>query len=238
MNWIKQNQLLAVIAALGIVGSLVFGWLAYTGFAKAGKSVSRYKSAAGELAKLYDGKLYPTAANLEAKQALVADLTKETLALRGGLAKLYGASQGGDPATFGQRVQRRFEAARKVWEAKGMKVPENFFLGMDSYRKEVAASQVAVPHLDAQLEALAALVELAAESGIASIDRVRALSGARRGRRAGPPRSQGRRGRFPVVPVPGRNPLHRHRGVRPGLRQWRGRRQQALFRLSCPAPAK
>jgi hypothetical protein len=171
MNWIKQNQLLAVIAALGIVGSVVFGWLAYSGLAKAGKSVSRYKSAAGELARLYDGKLYPTAANLEAKQSLVAELTKETLAMRAGLAKLYGASQGGDPATFGQRVQRRFEAARKVWEARGMKVPENFFLGMDSYRKEVAASPVAVPHLDAQLEALAALAELAAESGIASIDR-------------------------------------------------------------------
>ena len=171
MNWIKQNNILAAIAAIALIGSAIFGWLAYSNLATANKSVSKYKSASGELGKLYAGQLYPTTANLKAKSDSVKALSKETQELRAGLVKQYGAAEGGDPATFGQRAQRRFEELRKIWDAAGMKVPDGFFLGLERYREKVAAPKEAIKHLDFQLEAISYLMESAAQAGITGIER-------------------------------------------------------------------
>ncbi len=171
MNWIKQNQLLAGIAAVAIMGTLALLWLASTKMSATTKAVTSYRNSANEMSRLYGENIYPSQENLAKKQEQVAQLKTEVGNLRAGLAKSYGAQNGGDPATFGQRVQENFNGTKAALDAGNIQYPETFFLGFDSYRQGVAASPAAIRELDYQLNAITALIKFAAASGISGIDR-------------------------------------------------------------------
>lgn len=171
MNWIKQNKLLAGIAAVALLGSIALLWFAFASMGAAAKSVTSYKSSVNEIGRLQNANLFPNSQNLAAKEAAVRQLETETRALRTGLAEKYGTKSAEDPATFGQRVQKRFEELKAQWEAAGITVPENFFLGLDRYRQSVAANPDAVADLDAQLAAISSILSTAVKSGISGVDK-------------------------------------------------------------------
>ena len=172
MNWLKQNKLLAGIAATGVVVAAVLLWLAFAAMGAANKAVASYKSNTNEANRLAGGALLPTPQNLEKQQKLAAELKKETDGLRDALAKRHGAAEGSEAATYGQRVQKRFQELRTQWDASGMTVPENFFLGLERYRQQIAAPAAAVKDLDYKLEAIAYVMESAIKSGVSSIDKL------------------------------------------------------------------
>lgn len=171
MNWIKQNKLLAGIAAVAILGSIALLWFAFSAMGAAAKSVTSYKSSVNDIGRLQNSNLFPSSQNLSAKEAAVEQLRTETLALRAGLGEKYGTKTAEDPATFGQRVQKRFEELKTQWESAGITVPENFFLGLDRYRQSVAANPDAVADLDAQLAAISSIIGTAVKSGISGVDK-------------------------------------------------------------------
>ncbi|MFM7182088.1 MAG: Amuc_1100 family pilus-like protein [Verrucomicrobiales bacterium] len=171
MNWIKQNKLLTGIAVVAILGSLALLWFAFSSMGAAAKSVSSHKSSVGEIGRLQNANLFPSAANLSAKDDAVANLQTETLALRTGLGEKFGAKAGEDPATFGQRVQKKFEELKTEWEAAGVTIPKDFFLGLDRYRQSVAANPSAVADLDTQLSAICSVISATVKSGVTSVDK-------------------------------------------------------------------
>ena len=170
MNWIQENKLLAAIAGVALVLVLALGWVAFDGYAKAGKAKKAYATASASLSGLYAKKLYPNEPNLTAKAEAVKQLESETGNLRETLAKAFSAPEGKDPATFGQRVQSQYQELRKVWDECKMAVPDNFFLGLDDYRRQVAARPAAVRDLDYQLAAISEVLETAARCGVKSVD--------------------------------------------------------------------
>lgn len=171
MNWIQQNKLLAGIAAVAIAGSIALLWFAFSSMGAAAKSVSTYKSAVGEIGRLQNSNLFPSTANLAAKDEAVSNLQAETLALRSELAEKFGTASAEDPATFGQRVQKKFEELKAQWETAGITVPKDFFLGLDRYRQSVAANPTAVAELDTQLSAISTVIAASVQAGISSIDK-------------------------------------------------------------------
>jgi hypothetical protein len=171
MNWIKQNKLLAGIAAVAIAGSIALLWFAFSSMGAAAKSISSHKSAVGEIGRLQNGNLFPNAANLSAKDEAVTALQAETRALRATLGEKFGVGSAEDPATFGQRVQKQYEDLKAEWEAAGISVPKDFFLGLDRYRQSVAANPAAVVDLDTQLSAISTVIGAAIKSGIISVDK-------------------------------------------------------------------
>ena len=171
MNWIKQNKLLAGIAMVAIIGSIALLWFAFTSMGAASKSISAHKSAVGEIGRLQNANLFPNAANLAAKEEAVSNLQAETRALRAGLGEKFGVGAAEDPATFGQRVQKKFEELKTEWEAAGITVPKDFFLGLERYRQSVAANPAAVADLDAQLSAISTVIAAAVKSGVSSVDK-------------------------------------------------------------------
>ena len=171
MNWIKQNKLLAGIAFVAIAGSIALLWFAFSSMGAASKSISSHKSAVGEIGRLQNANLFPSAANLSAKEEAVANLQAETRALRAGLGEKFGTKAEEDPATFGQRVQKKFEELKTEWEAAGVTVPKDFFLGLDRYRQSVAANPAAVADLDTQLSAISTIIAATVKSGVTSLDK-------------------------------------------------------------------
>ena len=171
MNWIKQNKLLAGIAVVAIAGSLALLWFAFSSMGAASKSISSYKSSVGEIGRLQNANLFPNAANLAAKSEAVANLQAETRALSAGLGEKFGAKPAEDPATFGQRVQKKFEELKAEWEAAGVTVPKDFFLGLDRYRQSVAANPAAVADLDTQLSAISTVIAATVKSGVTGLDK-------------------------------------------------------------------
>ena len=172
MNWIQENKLLAGISGVTLVLVLVLGWLAFSGYSAAGKAQKDYAKASTELSNLFGKKLYPSPENLKAKSDTVKELQDSTTALRAELAAKFSATEAKDPATFGQRVQSQFQDLRKLWDdpKTKMTVPDNFFLGMDDYRRQVAARPGTVRDLDYQLGAITEVLEMAVSCGIKSLD--------------------------------------------------------------------
>jgi hypothetical protein len=171
MNWIKQNTILATIAAVALVLVGVLGWFTFSGYSKANKAQEKYDKAASSLSRLYGGKIYPNEKNLKEHAALAQEIQDTTVSLHKEMAKRFTPSEKtADAATFGQRVQSRYQSLRQAWEARGMEVPENFFLGFPTYRESVAAPENAVSHLDYQLDAIAEVLEIATTDDILSID--------------------------------------------------------------------
>lgn len=171
MNWIKQNTLLAGIAVVAIAGSIALLWFAFSAMGSAAKSISSHKSSVNEIGRLQNANLFPSASNLSAKDEAVAKLRMETRALRDGLSEKFGAKSAGDATTFGQRVQKQFEELKGQWEAAGVAVPENFFLGLERYRQSVSATPAAVAELDTMLSAISTFISTAVKSGVTSLDK-------------------------------------------------------------------
>ena len=171
MNWIQQNKLLASIAFVAIAGSLALLWFAFSSMGAASKSISTHRTAVGEITRLQNSNLFPSPANLAAKDKAVANLQAETDNLRGQLGEKFGTQPPADPATFGQRVQAKFEELKAQWEDAKITVPKDFFLGLEQYRQSVAARPEAVAELDTQLSAISSVLAAAIKSGVASIDK-------------------------------------------------------------------
>lgn len=171
MNWFKQNTLLTGIAAVGILGAAVLLWFAFGTMGAANKAIASYKSNTNEVAKLNGGAVHPSQENLAKQQKLTVELKAQTSKLREALVQRHGAPAGGEPATFGQRVQKSYQELRAKWEAAGIAVPENFLMGMEQYRQQIAAPAGAVKELDYQLGAIGFIIDAAIKSGITGIDK-------------------------------------------------------------------
>lgn len=170
MNWIKQNVTLTVIGAVTLVLAAVLAWLAADGYRKAGDAQEAYEKSANKLSRLYKGELYPNQANLEEKTGLATKLEQSTDDLHRELAARFTPGAAKDNATFGQRVQGRYQDLRRAWEEKDMTVPDDFFLGLERYRRSVSAPLAAVADLDYQLEAITEVIGGAVKLGITSIE--------------------------------------------------------------------
>lgn len=172
MNWIKENQYLAGLVGTLVVGAGVFGYLIVDGS-------SRSSDARTQLDRS-DKTLKSAAARPEVPVPEVRDTKRETVdALESEGEKLHGRAferygykgEVGAPATFGQRVEARFQELRARWKGAEIVVPEGFFLGFEVYGNRIQANPSAVAELDHQLDAITWLLDQSLRAGVSEIVR-------------------------------------------------------------------
>lgn len=172
MNWIKTNTFLAGLLGALVIGVGVFGYLIYSGNDRANAAREKIESVTRSYQNSARQDEMPVKSVLELKEETVKNLESETVELHSQMVAKYGArSEGGDAATFGQRVEARYTELRASWEAEGVKmeVPNDFFLGFEKYRTSIQAQPSAVAELDRQLAGLSWIIEKAVEDGVDEI---------------------------------------------------------------------
>lgn len=172
MNWIKQNIFLTALLAITIIVCGASGYYALNRGAAAQKATKDHLSDRDRLGALFRAEVYPSPENDEQLGREVERVRSETAALLDALATQYPVPVGGDPAAFGQRVQREYGRLRAAWEEAGVEVPDNFFLGFDAYRQKIDAPAAAIDELDYQLALVVDLVESAIGYKITKINRL------------------------------------------------------------------
>lgn len=172
MNWIKTNTYLAGLIGTLVLGIGVFGYFIYSGKVRADAAREKIDRVTRSYQSSARRDEVPVPSVLELKQETVKNLEAETEKLRSEMITKYESKgNGGDAATFGQRVEARYTELRALWEAEGskMEVPDNFFLGFEKYRTSIQAQPNAVAELDRQLAGLSWVVEKAVEVGVDAI---------------------------------------------------------------------
>jgi len=172
MNWIKQNTFLTALAAITLALCGAATYYALDRGAAAKKAMRNFSSASGSLSGLHRAEIYPSVENEQKLGEQVQRVIFETDALKEALVRTYPLPMGGDPGTFGQRVQQAYARLRGEWDAAGLEVPENFFLGFEPYRGKIDAPAAAINELDYQLALAVDLVQAAINNKISKINRL------------------------------------------------------------------
>lgn len=154
MNWIKQNPFLSALISITIVLCGLLTFVAIKGGSKYEKAKKDYKSAYADVRDYEKLKVYPNKDNSQAKSKALDEYDKAI----NELSDLYGKYQM-DPSKkittqqFTGNVKSASEEVAKAFNATGGKLPENFFMGFEAYKGQLAKTgSTAV--LDYQLNAI------------------------------------------------------------------------------------
>jgi hypothetical protein len=154
MNWIKQNPFLSALIGITIVlcGILVF--VAIKGGSKYEKAKKDYNSAYADVRNFEKLKLYPNKDNSQAKNKALEEYDKAIKDLSD-LYKNYQLDPSKKITTqqFTGNVKLASEEVAKAFNATGGKLPENFFMGFESYKGQLAKTG-STSLLDYQLNAI------------------------------------------------------------------------------------
>jgi hypothetical protein len=154
MNWIKQNPFLSALIVITIVlcGLLVF--VAIKGGSKYEKAKKDYNSAYADVRNFEKFKLYPNKDNSQAKNKALEEYDKAIKDLSD-LYKNYQLDPSKKITTqqFTGNVKLASEEVAKAFNATGGKLPENFFMGFESYKGQLAKTG-STSLLDYQLNAI------------------------------------------------------------------------------------
>lgn len=162
MNWIKQNSFLSALAGGTLLVCAILAFMA-------SKSASKYEQAKSDFDDAYSAvlkseklPLYPKANTRDAKKKALDDYRESINQLRA-LYDRYRVEKVEDISTqqFTERLKAASSEVEKAFEASSSELPENFFMGFDSYRGQYAKTS-ATGLLGYQLNGLKhALLELA-----------------------------------------------------------------------------
>lgn len=162
MNWIKSNPFVSILAA---ITALICGLLYYVGSkgnAKYEEVKAGYDEAAAAVRKSEGIPLYPEAPNRDAKKKALTDYRESIDTLRQ-LFDKYRADDIEPISTqlFTEHLKAANGEVTKALSEAGCEFPEDFFMGFEEYRDQLARSE-ATGLLDYQLNGVKhALLDLA-----------------------------------------------------------------------------
>ncbi|MED5584954.1 MAG: Amuc_1100 family pilus-like protein [Verrucomicrobiota bacterium] len=171
MDWIKENRFYACYAAVMLAGVLALGFWVYKGWSNYGSELEKYNQADRNVTVLASGSLFPNQKNLDEKKVRVASFKDSVDVLHSDVRKSQrDLKRGYTEQQFRNQRNTDTKALSELASESNMSLPENFALGFDPYNKGKAVESHAVSILEWQFDGIKRFVEIAAESGLDSID--------------------------------------------------------------------
>ncbi len=171
MDWIKQNRFLAGFLGIVGLGVLAFGALFYLSWKSYKASDLSYKREANVLSNLERQDIFPNDENLRAVTAAVADYEAAALELQAEAAThQQPLKEGLTEPEFREQMNVLSEAVNAAAQQGGLSLPDDFALGMESYKAGASINSHAIPLLEWEMQAINRLVTHAIDTGITAID--------------------------------------------------------------------
>ena len=162
MDWFKQNPFLGGLAAAAALVLLGGGFLVFSQAGRLDEELAAFEEKKASLDRLNRSKPFPDAENLAAVQ-------KESAEAKGLLAQIAGefAVQAPKltPQGFQDELSKLVKEITDMSAAKGVTLPEDFYLGFESYETQPPSAETA-PQLGLQLRAIHAVAKVLVESQV------------------------------------------------------------------------
>lgn len=170
MDWIRANKSLAGILGVAIAGAIGLGVILFFSYSAYSESADSLQTASGKIAKMEGAKLYPSEANVEAKDEKVSAYEDEVSKLGSSLLILQKdvTSPPIKDTDFQGKVKQSIVDVRE--KAKGS-LPKEFAFGFDAYTRSLPP-QEATQDLNDYFDGVSAIVNAGLEAGIKSIDAI------------------------------------------------------------------
>ncbi|WP_411825808.1 Amuc_1100 family pilus-like protein [Luteolibacter sp. AS25] len=141
MNWIKSNPFVSILSGITAVICAILAFIAIKSGSKYNELKSSFDESFQNVSKSERSKLYPTTENRAAKTKALADYRENIDELRGLFDKYRNEDlEKISPQDFTVRLKTATSKVTTALEDAGCEVPENFFLGFESYRTKLANS--------------------------------------------------------------------------------------------------
>lgn len=184
MNWFRQNRFLgAFLAALTVaaLASLVFGWMAKSGFEEA---KARFDENASELNRLQRLTPFPTEPNVARMKTQADEYAAELNRTKEELKTHVLPVTAMAPNEFQARLRQAMAAVNERARANRVKLPDNFYLGFEEFAAALP-DNIAAPLLGQQLAQVELLLNTLIDARVDAISAVKRVRPA--GQRAGAP---------------------------------------------------
>jgi hypothetical protein len=170
VNWVRENSLLATLAAVTLLGCGALIFLMVQAMARFEETSEAYAQAVQKLHTLQNRSPFPNIENLEKSQLLKGQYAEELGALR---AQLESMQIPGSPDVQPQRFQDDLRAAVNLITEKaaaaGVELPKGFYLGFSQYANSLP-NERAAPALARQLSIINKIVTDLIDFRVRSID--------------------------------------------------------------------
>lgn len=157
MNWVRENKFLTGFFAVLLIGVGVLGYLLYSASGSFTEISDKYDHQAAELKRLQNLKPYPDEENLTKMRAQKEAFVAATSTLRQTLAAHVFPVAPLTQEKFQDNLRASVSKTVEKATAAGVKLPEKFYLGFETYQSSLPKPEAAAP-LGRQLQAIEFLV--------------------------------------------------------------------------------
>lgn len=166
MHWLKQNPLFSLLAAAAVAVIGIGGFYVSSESSRLDEERAAFEQKTAQLQQLERNKPFPEQANIDAARKEAEAARAEFDALAGMLAV---SAPSVSPQDFNDELAKLVKDAIEKAAAKGVALPQNFYLGFEEFEKQLPDAKMA-PKLALLLRAIHAVVSAAIQSGVKSID--------------------------------------------------------------------
>jgi len=170
MDWIRENKVLATILGVIAAGAIGLGYLLFDAWGSYSTARDEYTALGGQIAQIKGLALAPTEQNLKAKKALVDEYAANVSKLGGALLFLQPVPVPSKQAEFQTKLKDRVVQIKNLAQSLKVSLPPDFGLGFTEYLGALPTSDAAATELSGYLDGVEAIVRLALNSNVKSID--------------------------------------------------------------------
>jgi hypothetical protein len=167
----KKSGFLQIYIIVMVIATIAGGYLVWSSKSKYKSSKEAFENAESEVKALKSSKIYPSPNNLKEKEKKVSEYVEAVNVFK---AKVLDdqASLKGDftEQNFRKLMEEESAGIAAMAEEKKLVIPEEFAFGMEAYNKGKQVQQGALSRLEWELNAIKRFVNIAAVSGVDSID--------------------------------------------------------------------
>ncbi len=171
MNWIRDNQFLAGLLTVTVVGAGVLLFLLLGARSQYEKTADQYAQQTAELQRLQALKPYPEEANFARLTAQKAEHAAEVRKLRERLSAMELAKKPISPEQFQDSLRSKVSAIEALAAENGVALPEGFYLGFPAYQGSPPRGE-ATERLGWELNVIESVVRGVINAKVASIDSI------------------------------------------------------------------
>jgi hypothetical protein len=158
MSWIKDNQFIAVLGGVTLVGALALIFVGLNGRSRYNAAFDSYQNSAAAASGFERLPLYPTPTNRDGKRKALLDYREAVTDLQTTFGKFSPAELTNiSPQEFTNHLKAANTEVRAAFEKSGATLPDGSFLGFESYT-DVLAGEKSTGVLDYQLGAVRELM--------------------------------------------------------------------------------
>ena len=167
----KKSGFLKIYIIVMVFATLAGGYLVWSSKSKYESSEQAFKSAVSKVEALKNSKIYPSSNNLKEKEKRVSEYVEAVNLFKAKvLESQVSLKSDFTEQNFRKLMEEESAGIAAMAEEKKLVIPEEFAFGMEAYNKGKQVQQGALSRLEWELNAIKTFVNIAAISGVESID--------------------------------------------------------------------